>query len=102
MLVNVEQEVVAVTVDAAFFGAPHPGRSVAAISAAPAAAPIFNKSRRERPLEGMESRTPCIGGIISTKQRLLTLAALVLVKSQELSLKTKSLPQSASRKSDVA
>jgi hypothetical protein len=58
MSVNVEQAVVAVTVDAAFFDAPHPGRSIAAISAAPAAAPIFNKSRRERPLEGMESGPP--------------------------------------------
>jgi hypothetical protein len=58
MSVDVEQEVVAVTVDAAFFGAPHPGRSIAAISAALAAAPIFNKSLRERPLEGMENRPP--------------------------------------------
>jgi hypothetical protein len=55
MAANVEHAVLGVTVDAAFFGAPHPGRSMAASSAAPAAAPIFNKSRRESPLEGMES-----------------------------------------------
>ena len=58
MSVNLEQEVVGVTMDAAFFDAPHPGRSKAAISDALAAAPIFNKSRRERPLEGMENRLP--------------------------------------------
>jgi hypothetical protein len=79
MAVNVEQAVVGVTVDAPFFSAPHPGRSVAASSAAPAAAPIFNKSRREKPLEGMETHPACIGYIVSTKQRLLALAALVVV-----------------------
>jgi hypothetical protein len=72
--------VVGVTVDAPFFSAPHPGRSVAASSAALPAAPIFNTSRRERPLEGMESHPACIGCIVSTKPRLLVLAALVLVE----------------------
>jgi hypothetical protein len=57
MALNVEQVVVGLTVDAAFFSAPHPGRIVAASSAAPAAATIFNKSRRERPLQGMESHS---------------------------------------------
>jgi hypothetical protein len=80
MAVNVEQAVVGVTVDAAFFSAPHPGRIVAASSAKPAAVPIFDKSRRERPLEGMESHPACSERIVSTKQRLLALAALVLVE----------------------
>ena len=58
MAVNVEQAVVGFPVSAAFFTAPHPGRSMAASSAAPAAVPIFSKSRRERPVAGMESNTP--------------------------------------------
>ncbi len=58
MAVNVEQAVPEVTVDAAVFGEPHPGRNVAASSAAPATAPIFNKSRRESSLEGMWSVAP--------------------------------------------
>ena len=84
MAVNVEQVVPGVTV----FGAPHPGRSVAASSAAPAAAPIFNKSRRESLLKSMEEWTPCVGCIVSTKLRFLTLAAWVGVKSQKLILRT--------------
>jgi hypothetical protein len=79
MAVKGEQAVAGATVEAAFWSAPHPGRSVAASSAAPAAAPNFNKSRRERPLDDMESEPPGIGRIVSTKQQLLVLAALDLI-----------------------
>ena len=101
MAVNVEQVVVGVPVSAAFFNAPHPGRSVAAISAAPAAAPIFNKCRRERPLDGMEIEPPYLGCMVLTKQRFLMLAVLPPVKSPELSLKTNGLPNRP-READMA